>query len=85
MNQLENLNKQIEATNTTLLNEQNSLRERLVEEERKNYELQQLVFQLQHQKSSLVSQINMNTSNSSLKNNKIVGFDYLELKISDFF
>ena len=70
---METLNQQLESSNNSnlIMNEQqNLLRERLSEEERKNFQLHQYIQQLQQQKSSLMTQLAVSTSNSSNLSNK---------------
>lgn len=82
MNQMECSNQKIEATNVIDLDEHNSLREKLIEQERKNYQLQQLVHELQQSKSNLNSEINIKTSNNqSLSNNFVILFKYTNKKL----
>ena len=68
MNELDSLTNQLEASNANnlIFNEQQSLlRERLLDEERKNEQLRQCVQQLQQQKSSLLNQIGSNTASTN--------------------
>lgn len=55
-------------------NEQHSLKEKLSEEEHKNYQLQQLVNELQQQKSNATSELNINTSSCQNISNLVILF-----------
>lgn len=63
------LNSHLDPTNSAslLLNEQNMLKERLLEEERKNFHLQQCIQQIKQQHSSLMTSIG-NLSNNKAQN-----------------
>ena len=71
--ELDTLNQQLESSNNNNLimsEQQNLLRERLADEERKNFQFQQYIQQLQQQKNTLMNQIAVSTSNSSNLSNK---------------